>query len=426
MAPRRRLIDAAGPVAGRPPARVPRRPGGALRIVPCVASSAPYRGLTERPPYTPAVSQTRAQPGFLSLGQPVARAIAQRSAARGRLQRTLLVHGPAGAGKGAFVDDLLALLFCQAPVDGEPCNACRGCREARSRTHPDLVIGSPERWREARSTGESIVAAARTWLTATAGAPIAGERRVVLVEGIDRANEQTQNALLKALEEPTGRHMFVLVADELSRVLPTIRSRSQPLRVGAVPRAELVGWLVDRERLPVEQAEDLARMAEGMAGLAIGYARSPAMVDWRHRTQRELLSLVGRGRADRFGSVRDLLDDAARLGRGVLPDGADEAATEGDAPRPTSAAQREAALLIVDAWLGLARDLLLAAAGRPGKAASGALLPDLAAIARSVGQAPILAFIAEAERIRDGLRVNAAPRLAIEVAMLAWPTGPVP
>jgi len=241
-----------------------------------------------------------AQPGFLSLGQPVSRAIVQRSAARGRLQRTLLVHGPVGSGKGAFVDDLLALLFCEASADRRPCNACRGCREARARTHPDLVIGSPERWREGRSTGESIVAAARTWLAETAGAPIAGERRVVLVEGIDRANEQTQNALLKALEEPTGRHMFVLVADEPTRVLPTVRSRSQPLRVGAVPRAELVGWLVDHERLPIDQADDLARIAGGMPGTAIGYARNPSVVDWRRRTQRELLSLIPRGRADRF------------------------------------------------------------------------------------------------------------------------------
>ncbi len=368
------------------------------------------------------MSQTHVEPGFLSLGQPVSRAIAQRSSSRGRLQRTLLVHGPAGSGKGAFVDDLLALLFCEAPAEGRPCNACRGCRDARARTHPDLVIGSPERWRESRSTGESIVASARTWLAETSGAPIAGERRVVLVEGIDRANEQTQNALLKALEEPTGRHMFVLVADEPTRVLPTIRSRSQQLRVGAVPRAELVAWLIDRERLPADQAEDLARIAGGMPGTAIGYARSPDAVDWRRRTQRELLSLLERGRADRFGSVRDLLDDAARLGRQPLVEGAEETPIDGEVPRPTSAAQREAALLIVDAWLGLARDLMLAAAGRPQIAAAAMLLPDLEAVARVVGQSAIRSFIGELERIRDALRLNGAPRLALEVAMLAWPT----
>jgi DNA polymerase-3 subunit delta' len=131
-----------------------------------------------------------ADAGFLSIGQPVARALAERAAASDRLQRTLLVHGPAGSGKETFVDDLLALLFCAA--DGpRPCNACRGCREARDRRHPDLVVGSPELWRTERATGESIVAAARRWLLAAATAPIVAQRRIVVIQGADRANEQT-------------------------------------------------------------------------------------------------------------------------------------------------------------------------------------------------------------------------------------------
>ena len=187
--------------------------------------------------------------GFQSLGQPQARAAALRAAQSGRLQRTLLVHGPAGAGKGAFTNDLLALLFCQADDPTlKPCNACRGCRDARARSHPDLVVGGPAQWREERATGESIVAAARRWLLASAGSPILADQRVILIEGADRANEQAQNALLKALEEPLPRQMFVLVANEPGRLLPTIRSRAQPLRVGPVPKAELRQWLTGTRR----------------------------------------------------------------------------------------------------------------------------------------------------------------------------------
>src|SRR5438093_4177108 len=156
---------------------------------------------------------TQVPPGFLSLGQVSARASALRSSERGRLGRTFLVAGPRGAGKGAFVDDLLAMLFCtDADRLARPCNACAGCRQARARSHPDLVLGSPERWRELKSTGESIVAAARRWLASGAGSPIAGERRVILIEGAERAGEQIQNALLKALEEPSSRHVYVLIA----------------------------------------------------------------------------------------------------------------------------------------------------------------------------------------------------------------------
>jgi DNA polymerase III delta subunit-like protein len=361
--------------------------------------------------------------GFLSLGQSTARTAALQAAASGRLQRTLLVHGPPGAGKGAFVDDLLALLFCeQGNVSQRPCNACRGCRDARARTHPDLVVASPERWRDERSAGESIVSVARRWLIESAGAPVVGERRVLLVVGADRANEQIQNALLKALEEPGPRQMFVLVADEPSRLLPTIRSRAQSLRVGAVPHDELVAWLVDRERIPADQADALARIASGLPGRAIGFARTPSLVEWRRHTQDQLLELLDRGRADRFASVHDLLDDAGRLVAG----GTDEPIEVVDDPtsRPIPAAQRAAALLVVDAWLGLTRDLLLAAAGRPSLTPTAQLVPGMEGAAARIGIATLVPFVELLDRIGDGLRENAAPRLALEVAMLAWPTMP--
>jgi DNA polymerase III, delta subunit len=355
--------------------------------------------------------------GFMSPGQPIAERIARQAAERGRSGRTLLVHGPAGAGKGAFVDDLLALSFCtDADRARRPCNACRGCRDGRARAHPDLVIGSPEAWREARSVGESIVAAARRWLLDAAGAPISAERRVVLIEHADRANEQTQNALLKALEEPSDRHAFILVADEPARLVPTIRSRCQPLRIGPVARDELTAHLMDHRRLPADQAEALARIADGLAGIAMAYADRPDLLAWRRGVQAQLLELLDRGRADRFAAIGDLLDDAARLD-GPRPTADDES----EGVRTPAAVQRGAATLVVEAWLTLARDLLVAAAGRPALAPSGELAPQVERIGPRIGSSALVAMVRLLERIHDGLRENASPRLALEVAMLAWP-----
>ena len=357
--------------------------------------------------------------GFLSLGQPNVRAAALRAAQSGRLRRTLLVHGPAGAGKGAFTDDLLALLFCQADDPAaRPCNACRGCRDARARTHADLVVGGPERWREDRATGESIVASARRWLLASAGSPIAAEQRVILIEGADRANEQTQNALLKALEEPSTRQMFILVADEPGRLLPTIRSRSQPLRVGPVPKSELRAFLIEHEGQTPERADSVARLAGGLAGHAIRYAQDRELLRWREQTQRELVGLLASGRAERFDSVRHLLDGAAKLG---MPPEDEADPSDEEAPRLAGAAQRAAALLVIGAWRDLARDLLMLAAGRP-QLATAEHGADLERAASAIDRRTLVSFLALAGRIADGLRENAAPRLALEVAMLAWPT----
>lgn len=356
------------------------------------------------------------EPGFLSLGQPTARRIVRQAADRGRLGRTLLVCGPAGAGKGAFVDDLLALAFCtDADLAARPCNACRGCRDARARTHPDLVVGSPEAWRESRSTGDSIVGAARRWLLDAAGAPVSAERRIVLIERADRANEQTQNALLKTLEEPTDRHTFVLVADEPWRLLPTIRSRCQPVRIGRVAAGELTAFLIDRRQLPEDLAASIARLSHGLVGRAVRLVDQRDLLDWRRRVQAELLSLLRHGRAERFGAVRDLLDETVRLGT-AAPVPEDE-----EGARTPAAAQRAAATLLVEAWLELTRDLLVVTAGRPDLAPGGELGPELAAAGQRLDPAGLGRMASLLERIHDGLRENAAPKLALEAAMLGWP-----
>ncbi len=368
------------------------------------------------PPILDPVIQSVEAPGFLSLGQSVAHRTVRMAAERGRLGRTLLVGGPAGAGKGAFVDDVLALAFCtESDRTARPCNACRGCRDARSRTHPDLVIGSPEAWRDSRSTGESIVGAARRWLLEAAGAPVSAERRIVLIEGADRANEQTQNALLKALEEPGDRHTYVLVADEPWRLLPTIRSRCQPVRIGRVATDELTAFLVERRQLPEDLAAVVARLSHGLVGRALRLVDHREVLEWRRRVQAELLVLLERGRADRLAAVRDLLDETVRL-VGSGPPSEDE-----DGARTPASAQRAAAAILVEAWLELTRDLLVVAARRPDLAPGSELGPELAAAGGRLAASSLVGFATFLERVHDGLRENAAPRLALEAAMLHWP-----
>jgi hypothetical protein len=178
---------------------------------------------------------------------------------------------------------------------------------------------------------------------------------------------------------------------------------------------------MDRERLPADQADALARLSHGMAGRALGFARNPALVEWRRRTQQELLALLPRGPADRFAAVRELLDDAGRLTAPAVEE-TEEPADGETAARVPVAAQREAALLVVEAWAGVARDLLVAAAGRPRIAAAADIIDGLEAVAVRVGVGPWAEMLRLLERIREALRQNAAPRLALEVAMLSWPS----
>jgi hypothetical protein len=230
--------------------------------------------------------------------------------------------------------------------------------------------------------------------------------------------------LLKALEEPGARQMFVLVADEPSRLLPTIRSRAQPMRIGPVARDELAAWLVDRERLPADQAAVLARVSNGLAGTAVAYARTPELIAWRRRVQAELLGLLGRGLGDRFAAVPELIDAATKLGGPPLAAQDEGPADEegGGQVRVAASVQRSGAMRVVDAWLQLTRDLMVASAGDAVLAPAGELLPELAATARRIPVTELAAFARTLDRVHDGLEQNASPRLALEAAMLDWPS----
>jgi len=358
-----------------------------------------------------------AGPGFQTLGQPVAERMARGLIGRSDGPATILVHGPRGSGKTMFIDDLIAFALCEAADPASrPCNACSGCRQARARTHPDLLVASPERWREDRGAGDSIVAAARRWLAEAAGSPLVGRVRVVVIERADAANEQIQNALLKGLEEPADRQLFILVADDLYRLLPTIRSRAGLVRLATVSSDAIAEYLVEHESVTDEQARTLARLAGGRMGEALAFARDPNIIDWRRRTQHELVALLERGPAERMGAVRDLIDDRARMSRG------DDPSEDGEpGVRAPTAVQRAAAAAIVDLWVDLARDLIVARSGAPDLATSDELVSDLASVARRIAPAQLAAAAAGLERARGAVAENVSPRLALEFAMLAWP-----
>lgn len=173
-----------------------------------------------------------------------------------------LFTGPPGSGRSTAARAFAAALLC--PDDG--CGDCKECRTALVGTHADVTVLSTE--------GLSIrVDQARELAGLAALRPSVGGWRVIVVEDADRLTERAADALLKAVEEPGERTVWVLCAPSVEDVIITIRSRTRQVRLRTPPVADVAELLVRRDGVDAAMARYAARAAQSHVGLARRLAR---------------------------------------------------------------------------------------------------------------------------------------------------------
>lgn len=194
-----------------------------------------------------------------------------------------LITGPPGSGRSTAAACFAAALMC--PDQG--CGTCHTCRTAQVGTHRDVVIVRAE----ALSYG---VDDARALVEESSVLPADSPWRVVIVEDADRLTDLAANALLKAVEEPPPRMVWLLCAPSAEDVLPTIRSRTRHLQLRTPSTPEVAQALMSRFGVDPAMAAFAARASQGHIGRARALATDEAV---RLRRQEVL-------RAP--GSLRDL------------------------------------------------------------------------------------------------------------------------
>jgi DNA polymerase III subunit delta' len=194
--------------------------------------------------------------------QTVAVKLLTKIVASHRVPAGMLLWGPAGVGKRMAALEFVMALNCENPGDGA-CGECLPCRKSRHGNHPDIRTVTP-----ADKTREIKTAAIDEVNELAALRPFEAKRRAFLFEDADRMNVSAQNHFLKTLEEPPGPSVFLLITAFPRQLLPTIRSRCQPIRFGAL-RPETVAAILERERgVSGEQAAAIARLSEGQMSRA--------------------------------------------------------------------------------------------------------------------------------------------------------------
>jgi DNA polymerase-3 subunit delta' len=181
----------------------------------------------------------------------------RRAQDSGRVAHAWLFAGPDGVGKRRVAEGFAKRLNCLKRADGgDGCGLCRTCRQFAAGTHPDYVVVEPD--------GQFIkIAQIREVTRGMRFPPVDAATRVIRIDQAERLHEAAANSLLKTLEEPAARNVFLLLTSQPNAVLATIRSRCQLARFGALPREVVSSWLEREKGLDSVTADEVAGLAAG-------------------------------------------------------------------------------------------------------------------------------------------------------------------
>ncbi|SCY17302.1 DNA polymerase III subunit delta' [Thiohalorhabdus denitrificans] len=321
--------------------------------------------------------------GLIGQEAPVARLEATLQS--GQVPQGLLLAGPRGTGKATAARWMAARLLCRRGPGQPPCGECPPCRHRLAGTAPDLIALPTEGEEEIR------VDPLREMVAQVQLTPQESRLRVVILDPAEAMGAHAANALLKVLEEPPGEVVFLLVSHRSDQLLPTIRSRCQLLRFGAVPAEEVEQWLAETHGLSGEDPRLAARMSGGAPGRALEWARR-SLVAERDAVLEGLEAARARG-------GESLLEVAERWAKG----------------------ESAAWLPHLQAWLrDLTRVTVTAGQAPPEHLVNADRRERLAQEARRLGPAAAERLLRAGEGLAEAEAGRASTRLALEEFLFWW------
>jgi DNA polymerase-3 subunit delta' len=186
-----------------------------------------------------------------------------------RLAHGLLFHGAFGVGKKAFALEFAHWLICEQPLEDKACGQCKACQLIQAESHPDLMTLYPEEEGKAIKVDQIRELINKMSLTGH------GQKyRVIIIAPADALNINASNSLLKTLEEPPANTVLILISDKPSKLMATIRSRSQMIRFD-LPTTELsLQWLKQQN---VDNAELVLKLSSGAPLAALAMAEGDTL-----------------------------------------------------------------------------------------------------------------------------------------------------
>jgi len=316
----------------------------------------------------------------------------QRSLEAGSLAHAYLLIGPPHVGKMTLALDLAQALNCEAVE--YPCGECASCQRIAAANHADVqVIGLDQNVNSAEAKLISTDQIEQMQRSASLP-PFEGKHKVFIIDGAELLSIEAANRLLKTLEEPVGKVVFILLTTNDSLLPATVVSRCQRLELSPLPAAEVESVLNSRDIEP-QRAKLLARIAHGCLGWALSAAADNSLLRQRDEEIDKLIGIINADYEERFAYVAGMAAQFTQNRSGVHN--------------------------ILDLWLDYWRDLLLVKVGCSDIITNIDRLAAIVEMAHDYSLVQIKAFAESLRTAGEQLRQNANPRLALEVLMLDMP-----
>lgn len=222
----------------------------------------------------------------------------RRSAASGRSSHAYLFLGGAGAGKRLIANTFAKALQCEG--EKRPCDSCKSCHAFNHGNHPDVIYFQP-----LKNGKTYTIEDVREQLLETVDLkPFQYEKKIYIIEKADTLNIQSQNALLKTLEEPPAHAVFLLLAERAEAFLPTILSRVVVMKIRPLSAETIADYLMQTGHL-AEESHILSAYAQGRIGQALELVEDEGFREMRQDILGKLEALPSMSEGDAYLLAKD-------------------------------------------------------------------------------------------------------------------------
>ena len=222
----------------------------------------------------------------------------RRSAASGRSSHAYLFLGGAGAGKRLIANTFAKALQCEG--EKRPCDSCKSCHAFNHGNHPDVIYFQP-----LKNGKTYTIEDVREQLLETVDLkPFQYEKKIYIIEKADTLNIQSQNALLKTLEEPPAHAVFLLLAEHAEAFLPTILSRVVVMKIRPLSAETIADYLMQAGHL-AEESHILSAYAQGRIGQALELVEDEGFREMRQDILGKLEALPSMSEGDAYLLAKD-------------------------------------------------------------------------------------------------------------------------